>query len=112
MVDAFANPIGWPTVSDPPQENVALRYSHSGERYVLGYGSEFFGIWDRAAPADPVSRYPRSDAGWQQAWAEFTSREANFVPVESPPPSAVPAATIGSTVQPAPPAGAPGPTPI
>ena len=25
----------------------ALRFSHSGYRYLLGYGQDYFGIWDR-----------------------------------------------------------------
>jgi len=33
----------------------ALQFSHSGSRYLLGYGPTFFGIWDRSGPrrADP-----------------------------------------------------------
>jgi hypothetical protein len=59
----------------------ALQYSHSGQRYLLGYGTDFFGIWDRQEPAHPVSRYPRTDDGWREAWLAFAAREPNSAEV-------------------------------
>jgi Domain of unknown function (DUF4190)/zinc-ribbon domain len=53
----------------------ALQYSHSGRRYLLGYGSGFFGIWDRERPGGPVERYPRTDEGWASAWTRFVTLE-------------------------------------
>ena len=53
----------------------ALQFTHSGRRYLLGYGTDFFGIWDRQGGAEPVSRYPRSDDGWRRAWLAFSSQE-------------------------------------
>src|SRR5947208_154661 len=41
----------------------ALQFSHSGVRYLLGYGTDFFGIWDRNAPGGPAQRFPRTDMG-------------------------------------------------
>jgi hypothetical protein len=64
-----------------PNDNDALQYTHSGQRYLLGYGRTFFGIWDRTAPAAPVERFGRDDAGWQQAWQRFTSLETNYAEV-------------------------------
>ena len=64
-----------------PADNDALQYTHSGQRYLLGYGGTFFGIWDRTAPVTPVERFGRDDAGWQQAWQRFTSLEANYTEV-------------------------------
>ena len=64
-----------------PTDNDALQYTHSGQRYLLGYGRTFFGIWDRTAPAAPVERFGRDDAGWQQAWQRFTSLETNYAEV-------------------------------
>ena len=64
-----------------PADNDALQYTHSGQRYLLGYGRTFFGIWDRTAPVAPVERFGRDDAGWQQAWHRFTSLEANYTEV-------------------------------
>jgi hypothetical protein len=55
----------------------ALQYTHSGQRYLLGYGRDFFGIWDRWSPSAPVDRYPRDDAGWRAAWLRFVSLEPN-----------------------------------
>jgi hypothetical protein len=66
----------------------AVRYSHSGYRYVLGYGSDFFGIWDRQSPSDPAERFPRTDDGWRQAWLRFAGLEPNHVAVPGDEPSA------------------------
>jgi uncharacterized RDD family membrane protein YckC len=62
-------------------EDEALRFSHSGERFVLGFGLDFFGIWDRAAPASPMERFPRTDEGWRDAWLRFVSIEHQWAPV-------------------------------
>lgn len=59
----------------------ALRFSHSGERYVLGYGQDYFGIWDRTQTGGPVSRFPRTDDGWNSAWNQFSAWERRFVAV-------------------------------
>ena len=53
----------------------ALQYSHSGPRYLLGYGGDFFGIWDRSAPDRPIHRFPRTDEGWERAWTQFARME-------------------------------------
>jgi hypothetical protein len=53
----------------------ALQFTHSGSRYLLGYGRDFFGIWDRQGGHDPVSRYPRTDDGWRAAWLSFSAWE-------------------------------------
>lgn len=71
---------GWGAAAGPA-DNDALQYTHSGQRYLLGYGRTFFGIWDRTAPAAPVERFGRDDAGWQQAWQRFTSLETNYAEV-------------------------------
>ncbi len=60
---------------------VAQKYTHSGYRYVLGYGADFFGIWNRENPNVPTERYPRSDQGWRDAWTKFSSLEPNHTPV-------------------------------
>ena len=64
----------------PPQEqpsigDEALQFTHSGSRYLLGYGRDFFGIWDRQGGHGPVSRYPRTDDGWRSAWLSFSAWE-------------------------------------
>jgi len=59
----------------------AMQFSHSGFRYLLGYGIDFFGIWDRERPGGPVQRYPRTDEGWASAWRAFVDLEPNSVAV-------------------------------
>src|SRR5437867_12585638 len=40
-----------------------IEFTHSGGRYLLGYGGDFFGIWDRQSPATPAFRFARTDQG-------------------------------------------------
>ncbi|HVF07115.1 MAG TPA: hypothetical protein VNC60_00900, partial [Actinomycetota bacterium] len=68
-------------VAVDPDDVSAVQYTHSGSRYLLGYGRTFFGIWDRQAPATPIEKYPRDDAGWAAAWGRFTQIETNFTEV-------------------------------
>ncbi len=53
----------------------ALQYTHSGRRYLLGYGADFFGIWDREHPGTAIATFPRNDEGWRQAWLRFVADE-------------------------------------
>jgi hypothetical protein len=66
-----------PATQAEPEEKV--EFTHSGQRYLLGYGREFFGIWDRNAPANPAYRFARSDDGWVQAWQKYVSIETNYM---------------------------------
>jgi len=52
-----------------------LQYTHSGRRYLLGYGRDFFGIWDRQRPGPAIANFPRTDEGWREAWLKFASEE-------------------------------------
>ena len=53
----------------------AQQFSHSGARYLLGYGADFFGIWDRNLAGGPLQRFPRTDDGWRAAWAAYSAME-------------------------------------
>jgi len=51
--------------------------SHRGEKYEIGRGKRFYGIWAVGAPYDaPVDRWPENHDGWRQAWARFVAIEA------------------------------------
>jgi hypothetical protein len=93
----------------PTSDMSSVRYTHSGYRYVLGYGEDFFGIWDRQNPTSPSEHFPRTDDGWRQAWTRFSSLEPRHVavPTEAAP-SQTPAATVGAVTQGATPAASPG----
>jgi hypothetical protein len=93
---SLAAPPGLPPAPDADE---ALQYTHSGRRYLLGYGRDFFGIWDRAIPSSPLRRYPRTDEGWRDAWLSFSAEEPESIevgihapgrPVLAPTPQAVP----------------------
>jgi hypothetical protein len=85
--DAVGPPMGTPMTSAAPQlqmdpsDSAVLQYTHTGTRYLLGYGQTFFGIWDRQNPSSPVERFARSDEGWGQAWRRYTQIENNFTEV-------------------------------
>lgn len=76
-------PTGPPEVpqSLPPPPAEAPRFSHSGMRYVLGYWEDAFWIWDRTHPEAPIHRFPRTQAGWEEAWRRFTEIESAWVEV-------------------------------
>jgi uncharacterized protein DUF4328/zinc ribbon protein len=82
--DTVVLPASTPTAVGATDARVgegALRFSHSGEVYILGYGAEFFGIWDRNHPGGPILQFPRSDQGWNEAWNRFSGMEKRFVEV-------------------------------
>jgi hypothetical protein len=70
-----------PAAAGPRIGEGAVRFSHSGFRYLLGYGTDFFGIWDREVPGGPVVRFPRTDEGWSQIWNRFAAWEPRAVEV-------------------------------
>lgn len=79
---------GWGTPAPSPSPTPAAsstQFSHTGQRYLLGYDAADFGIWDRSAPNAPVERFPRSDEGWSQAWQRYSSLEPNSQPVQAAP---------------------------
>jgi hypothetical protein len=67
--------VGAVTQAPAPKSDEALQFTHSGRRFLLGYGIDFFGIWDRERPGPPVSRFPRTDEGWRAAWLQFAGEE-------------------------------------
>jgi len=56
-----------------------IEFTHTGSRYLLGYGADYFGIWDRNAPQQPVERFPRNDQGWAAAWQRYAAMESNWM---------------------------------
>ncbi|HYU57511.1 MAG TPA: DUF4328 domain-containing protein [Actinomycetota bacterium] len=70
------------TQAPPSPPAVAVpQFTHSGNRFVLGHGPDFYGIWDRTSPAEPAQRFPRTDQGWAEAWRWFSSWEPSAAPV-------------------------------
>jgi hypothetical protein len=60
-----------------------IEFTHTGERYLLGYGPDYFGIWDRQSPSTPTERFPRTDEGWRQAWQRYVTIESNWMDLRS-----------------------------
>ena len=75
---AVAAQTGAPAAAAPAVES-KIEFTHTGSRYLLGYGGDYFGIWDRNAPQQPIERFPRSDEGWGTAWARYSSIETNWM---------------------------------
>ncbi len=63
----------------PAPEHVV--FTHTGQRFLLGYTLDSFGIWDRLAPGPPVQRLPRTDQGWIDAWRIYSAWEPGNAPV-------------------------------
>ncbi len=72
---------GSSTPTTDPTDSDVMQYTHSGQRYLLGYGRSFFGIWDRQMPNAPLERFARDDAGWAAAWRRFTQLETHYTEV-------------------------------
>jgi hypothetical protein len=72
---------GASTPTTDPTDSDVMQYTHSGQRYLLGYGRSFFGIWDRQMPNAPLERFARDDAGWAAAWRRFTQLETHYTEV-------------------------------
>ena len=66
---AAAPALAAPAPADTPESKI--EFTHTGSRFLLGYGGDYFGIWDRNAPQQPIERFPRSDDGWGSAWARY-----------------------------------------
>jgi len=66
---------------ESPVRRIAKAYAYSGVRLVLGYGADFYAIWDRADLEHPVEVYPKSVDGWAQAWTAFIAAEPMAAPV-------------------------------
>ena len=88
-----------PTAGSP---DPSVRYTHSGHRYVLGYGADTFGIWDRQSPGAPSETFPRTDEGWRSAWIRFVGLEPGHVVVEPGPQAATPPSAPATTAEPDP----------
>jgi hypothetical protein len=67
------------TSATPPAAETKIEFTHTGSRYLLGYGPDYFGIWDRNSPQQPTERFPRSDQGWAAAWQRYAAIERNWM---------------------------------
>ena len=67
------------TEPTPAPSEEKVEFTHSGERYLLGYTNAFFGIWDRQSPTAPSERFPRTDDGWRQVWQRYVAIEGNWM---------------------------------
>ena len=67
------------TSAAPPAAETKIEFTHTGSRYLLGYGGDYFGIWDRNSPQQPIERFPRTDQGWAAAWQRYAAIETNWM---------------------------------
>jgi len=54
-----------------------------GRTYLLGFGGDFYGVWDRRTPGPPLWRFPRTDQGWSAAWDRFVAIEPRHEEIPS-----------------------------
>jgi len=60
---------------------------HSGGRYLIGFGPDFYGIWDAATEGPAVEQFPATRQGRNEAWNRYVSLEpaAQKIPAEQSP---------------------------
>ena len=75
----MTEPTPMATTSEPVAADTKIEFTHTGSRYLLGYGADYFGIWDRNSPQQPVERFPRNDQGWAAAWQRYAAMESNWM---------------------------------
>jgi hypothetical protein len=56
-----------------PSAGIAI--THRGHVFGLGYGSDFYAVWDLRTAWEPVSRFDASPVGWEAAWRRFHELE-------------------------------------
>jgi hypothetical protein len=61
--------------TDEAWQDQALGLVHEGDRYEYGFGSDYYGIWDKQAGGPPIERYPATDEGRAQGWARYVHLE-------------------------------------
>lgn len=83
-------------MTDSPSRD-AVQYTHNGQQYLLGYGTDFFGIWDRRTPTVALMRYPRTEAGWREAWQRYSALEPMNVDLRTG--ASIPGAAYGAVPQ-------------
>lgn len=77
---------------DPPLGFWGIVWTHAGPRYLLGIatGNRLYGIWDREQATEgakwfrPIKSFEWSDAGWNQAYAEYTALEPDHDRLDQP----------------------------
>ena len=69
--------------SMPPAGEPKIEFTHTGSRFLLGYGADYFGIWDRNSPQQSIERFPRNDQGWAAAWQRYAAIETNWMDLRS-----------------------------
>ena len=99
---ARPSPVSGSSLPAASGDDEALQFTHSGSRYLLGYGRAFFGIWDRQGGSGPVSKFPRNDDGWRDAWLAFSAMEPNSAEVGIGTPALTPSGPQASAWPPRP----------
>jgi hypothetical protein len=62
--------------ADEDWQDQALGVLHEGDRHEFGFGSDYYGIWDkRAKGAPPIERYPATDEGRAAGWDRYVKLE-------------------------------------
>jgi hypothetical protein len=57
---------------------------HSGSRYSLGFGHDFYGIWDAVSPTEPLDRFDATPEGRKRALDRYFELEPDAQPALTP----------------------------
>ena len=77
---ARRTPVTSPTATGGAPSPSSVQYTHSGYRYVLGYGADLFGIWDRQGPGGPGRAVPADRRGMAERLDPFREPRARSRP--------------------------------
>jgi hypothetical protein len=72
---ALGAPLAAGSAAKSPLPPGVLGFSHAGAQHLLGYGKDFYAIWDRKAPATILKRFPRNPDGWTKAFQAYSELE-------------------------------------
>jgi hypothetical protein len=70
------------TGSAPPEvlrpgfpDSAGTVLTHLGQVFGLGYGPDYYAVWDLRKAGEPVARFDTSPIGWEAAWRRFHELE-------------------------------------
>jgi hypothetical protein len=73
-----AVPAAVPAPDPPTLASTALTetvLTNRGQVFGLGYGPDFYAVWDLRTAGEPVARFDASPIGWEAAWRRFHDLE-------------------------------------
>ncbi len=55
-----------------------VTFLYAGDRYFLGQGDGYYGVWDLTAEGGPLQRFSMTTDGWHAVWATYSTLEQSL----------------------------------